>query len=349
MQSPRSLYKSLPRLEGFLYKLTKLLIYTEWKKMWLSVEQGKLFFYKNKQDLEHIDLIDLNHVQFVQTPDVLKSARGALNEEYQIVLIASGKTYYLLAESDKEMRKWLKGLLKWINFLNNADSLEKLNGKSPRKITELKSPLNFNLRRNTSAPIIDVKFALSKTSQPKGTLTPIDVRTENLNAKIKLLGDQILSQEEQNQNLTDQISNKNQSFEETKQKLQSEHIAKMNKLRQEFSEKTNQLDLLEEQIKQALETEEICVVMTDTKDGELTSLQKRVEEIFGRNSSENDRLLKELSSLKKRYFFALAFGFKTLLQNKKFNLESLYQKVEEQRIGYENWQVWLEKQVFEFN
>jgi hypothetical protein len=106
--------KALKPMGGTIRRLESTLMMKTWKKVYFTLEDDKLCFYKHHRELEADDVIDLSKVTSVSNKTY--NPKPKEDEKWQIELATADGKVYLCTDTEGEMNDLIKNLLRWIEY-----------------------------------------------------------------------------------------------------------------------------------------------------------------------------------------------------------------------------------------
>ncbi|XP_053176597.1 GRB2-associated-binding protein 2-like isoform X1 [Scomber japonicus] len=136
-----------------------------WKKRWFILRSGRmsgdpdvLEYYKNDHSKKPIRVIDLHCCEQVDAGLTFK--RKEFQDSFVFDIKTSDRTFYLVAETEEEMNKWVRSICQLCGFNQSDDNHENLNTSSslhhmPRSVgADVNTPMApLTGERKSSAPI----------------------------------------------------------------------------------------------------------------------------------------------------------------------------------------------------
>lgn len=112
--------KTLKPMAGTIRRLETTLMLKTWKKLYFTLEDDKLCFYKHHHELEASDVIDLSKVTSVANRTY--NPKPKEDERWQIELATADGKVYLCVDSENEMNDLIRNLQRWIDYFVSESS-----------------------------------------------------------------------------------------------------------------------------------------------------------------------------------------------------------------------------------
>ncbi|MEQ2170822.1 GRB2-associated-binding protein 2 [Goodea atripinnis] len=131
-----------------------------WKKRWFILRSGRmsgdpdvLEYYKNDHSKKPIRVIDLHCCEQVDAGLTFK--RKEFQDSFVFDIKTSDRTFYLVAETEEEMNKWVRSICQLCGFNQSEDTHESRLHHMPRSVgadvTGSMAPVSGE--RKSSAPV----------------------------------------------------------------------------------------------------------------------------------------------------------------------------------------------------
>ncbi|ERE72624.1 GRB2-associated-binding protein 2 [Cricetulus griseus] len=145
-------------LEGWLEKLSpeKKLGRYAWKKCWFILRSGKmcgdpdvLEYYKNEHSKKPLGIINLNFC--MQLDVALTFNKQELQKSFMFDIIINELTFYLVAETETDMNRWVQSICQICGFSQTKESTDNLRNLSSVSHNLCSSPAEFS---SSSQPLL---------------------------------------------------------------------------------------------------------------------------------------------------------------------------------------------------
>ncbi|KAM9812368.1 GRB2-associated-binding protein 2-like isoform X4 [Syngnathus typhle] len=176
-------------LQGWLRKSPperKLRRYA-WKKRWFILRSGRmsgdpdvLEYYKNDHSKKPIRVIDLHCCEQVDAGLTFK--RKEFQDSFVFDIKTSDRTFYLVAETEEEMNKWVRAICQLCGFNQSDDNNHDV------RLTHMPRSVGADVSSSAAAPLSAVTGGGGKLSAPVHSSQPVlftfdvPVRHSHLNA-----------------------------------------------------------------------------------------------------------------------------------------------------------------------
>jgi hypothetical protein len=109
MLQQRPTSAEIPVLQGALFKKKTGLLGSSFQKRWFRIEGDKLMYYKEREDLEHLGVIELSNCKVNRNPGPEET------DPFVFVLELPNRRFVLKASKKEHFTIWVETLEKWTN------------------------------------------------------------------------------------------------------------------------------------------------------------------------------------------------------------------------------------------
>jgi len=174
-------------MQGFLFKQGKMI--SNWKRRWFQVMGNKIYYYKMKPaDLSSekpLGFIVLDKSTLVKPYDsplkqnkVTGSAPPTKDENCRFSVTSPGRTFYLIAENEREMHNWVQRLNQLLSELYNIPNPTQ--SPTPQQTSLMDSKQLQQQQQNTQLPTSPRSYtqpSMTSSSSAAAISSPASPRT----------------------------------------------------------------------------------------------------------------------------------------------------------------------------